>query len=132
MIDFENRIYTGLKNALESSSIGKISMATELSASPKSFPHVSFNEADNSIYDKTIDSGSNENHAKVMYEVNVYSNKQNGRKTEAKKVFDEIDKYMVTLGFARISKVPISTQSLFRIVARYQGIISKNFEIYRR
>ena len=132
MIDFENRIYSGLKNALANSSIGNISMSTELSASPSSFPHISVSEADNSVYDKTIDSGSNENHVKVMYEINIYSNKQNARKTEVKKIFNEVDNYMINLGFLRISKVPIGTKSLFRMVARYQGIISKNFEIYRR
>lgn len=132
MIDYENRIYSGLKKALDTSSIGKVSMSTDLSASPTSFPHIAVCEADNSVYDKTIDSGSNENHVKAMYEINIYSNHKTARKTEAKKIFDEVDKYMATLGFTRISKVPIGTQSLFRIVARYQGIISKKFEIYRR
>lgn len=131
MIDIENRVFTGLKKHLESS-VGKISLSSEFSAVPSSFPHVSFCEEDNNVYDKTIDSGSNENHAKVMFEVNVYSNKANGRKTECKNIFEQIDNYMLGLGFARISKSPISTKSLFRIVARYQGIVAKNFEIYRR
>ena len=52
--------------------------------SPAAFPAVMIEEKANSIYRKSQDSGSVENHASLMYEVNVYSNKQTGKKVNVR------------------------------------------------
>ena len=81
MIDIEsavfNRVVTRVREVFPD-----IFMAGGYVKSPPSFPAVSLVEMDNSTRIETIDSGSRENHANVMYEVNVYSNKTVGKKSE--------------------------------------------------
>lgn len=131
MIDIENRVFTTVKNHIIET-YGELSMATEFDASPSSFPHISIVEEDNSNYSRTVDSGSNENHVKVMYEVNIYTNSTIGRKLEAKTLLGTVDTLMLQMGFDRISKTALPTSTMYRIVIRYQGIVSQNYEIYRR
>ena len=75
------------------------------------------------------------NHARLMYEVNVYSNKQIGKKSECKAIFKVIDDEFATMGFTRILKEPISNledATIYRLAGRYTAVVSKNKEIYRR
>ena len=90
---------------------------------------------DNAIRTETIDSGSNENHANVMYEVNVYSNKTTAKKSECKAIIALIDQEMLALGFVRSTLTPVpnmNDSTIYRMVGRYRASVSHNFEIYRR
>lgn len=76
-----------------------------------------------------------ENHAQVLYEVNVYSNKTSGKKTECKAIIALIDSKMEALGFTRTLMNPVPNEedaTVYRMVARYRAIVSKNKTIYRR
>lgn len=112
-----------------------ITVYGEYVKSPASFPAVMIEEKANSVYQKTQDSGNIENHASVMYEVNVYSNKQAGKKSECKAIFKVIDDEFAAMGFTRILKEPIPNledATIYRMVGRYTGIISTDKTIYRR
>lgn len=132
MIDIENELFSMIKNQLEKSYKG-IAVYSEEIRTPIAFPCVSIVEEDNYTFMKTQDSGSNENHANVMYEVNVYSNKMTGKKTEAKKILSKIDDIMILLGFTRMNKFPVimDDATIYRVVARYRGVVSQNHTIYR-
>lgn len=133
MIDIESELYTIIRDALVSK-FPNITVSGLEERMPPSFPFVSIVEADNTTRTDTIDSGSFENHANVMYEVNVYSNKTNGRKSEAKAILAEIDFQLITRGFARTSSQAVSmdSASLYRLVTRYVAAVSKDKVIYRR
>lgn len=132
MIDCENEVFDKVYTAL-SSSFPKIKVTSEPNLSPAQFPCASIYEADNSVYSKTQDSGSNENHVKVMFEVYVFSNKKSGRKTECKSIFNVIDETMLSIGFTRITKQPLEpTDNIYQIIGRYEAVVSKNKTIYRR
>lgn len=133
MIDIENEVFTTIATELRSQFTG-INVYGEDVRSPSSFPCVSIVEADNYTLRRTQDSGSNENHANVMYEVNVYSNKTSGKKTECKEIFAVIDEIMLGLGFTRSNKNPVTMDeaTIYRIVGRYVAIVSTNQTIYRR
>ena len=76
-----------------------------------------------------------ENHAQVLYEVNVYSNKTSGKKAECKAIIALIDSKMEALGFTRTLMNPVPNEedaTVYRMVARYRAIVSKNKTIYRR
>ena len=76
-----------------------------------------------------------ENHAEVMYELNVYSNKAKGKKAECKEIAAFIDSKMSALGFTRIMLTPIPNMddaTIYRMTGRYKALISKNNEIFRR
>ncbi len=131
MIDIESDIVDVITTALEERFPG-ISVYDEEILTPSSFPCVTVEEADNYSYQKTADSKSNENHAVLMYEINVYSNKANGKKRECKNIYSFIDEILLKMGFSRISTEPASIDSttIYRLVGRYKAVADKNKTIY--
>lgn len=134
MIDIETEVFSIVSTAVRAK-YPKIYMTGEYVKSPASFPCVSLIETDNQIYRNTRDSGAIENHAQLLYEVNVYSNKTTGKKSECKAIIALIDSKMEALGFTRTLMNPIPNEedaTIYRIVARYRAIVSKDKTIYRR
>ena len=134
MIDYENEIFNTVAKEVRAK-YPDIYMVGEYVKTPPMFPCVSLVEMDNQSYQRTEDSGSSENHASVMYEVNIYSNKAAGKKSECKEIAAVIDEQMLALGFARTMLQPIPNldeATIYRMVGRYSAIISKNKIIYRR
>ena len=134
MIDVENDIFNAVATVVRAK-CPDIYMVGEYVKTPPRFPCVSLVEMDNQSYQRTEDSGSSENHVSVMYEVNIYSNKTVGKKSECKTLASLIDEQMLALGFARTMLQPIPNlddATIYRMVGRYSAIISKNKVIYRR
>lgn len=134
MIDIENQVFDHVAKRVREK-FPKIFFTGEYVQSPSSFPAASLVEMDNSVRESTSDSGLNENHVNVMYEVNVYSNKKNGKKNECKKIIALIDEEMTAIGFARSTLTPIPNEydsTIYRMVARYRAAVSADYKIYRR
>lgn len=134
MINVENEIFTILAKAIRVE-YPNAYVVGEYVKSPSRFPSVSIVEMDNSAYDKTQTSGSLENHADLMYEVNVYSNKKSGKKSECKAIATLIDNEFATLGFSRTMLQPIPNlddATIYRMVGRYQAVVSKDKKVFRR
>jgi hypothetical protein len=134
MIDIENELFTIISTDLRAT-YTDIFITGEYVKSPPSFPCVSIIEEDNQIYRNTRDSSNIENHVQVVYEVNVYSNKTTGKKSECKAIISQIDKQMGRLGFTRTLLTPIPNEldaTIYRMTARYRAIVSKENMIYRR
>lgn len=134
MIDIENEIFQRLATIVHNR-YPKIFMTGEYVKAPPSFPCVSIIEMDNQVLRSTRDSSNIENHVQVMYEVNVYSNRTSGKKSECKAILAIIDSEMSGLGFTRTMMNPIPNEenaTIYRVVARYRAIISKDKTIYRR
>ena len=134
MIDIEGIVFNTVATALRSEFSG-IFVAGEAVAAPSSFPAVTLVEEDNSIYQRSMDSSHTENHAQVMYAVNVYSNLSSGKKTQCKAIVAAIDNEMLGMGFVRTSNtpaaVPNADSSICRMVARYRAVTDGTL-IYRR
>ena len=134
MINAENEIFN-IVSAKVREKFPYVNMTGEYVKSPSSFPHISLEEVDNSIFTTTQTSSEYENHAILMYEANVYSNKTKGKKTECKEIISVLDEKMQNLGFTRTMLQPIPNMddaTIYRITARYTAIISKDKMIYRR
>lgn len=133
MIDMENELFTKIATTLRSQFPG-ISIYGEDARVPSVFPCVSFVEADNYSHEPSQDSSGTEKYSNVMYEVNIYSNDLNGKKSNCKAILSVIDNIMVGLGFARTMKNPITMEdaTIFRIMARYTATVSQSNNIYRR
>lgn len=84
MIDVESQIYTPIAEALRAQFPG-ISVSGEYVNAPTRFPYVSLVEQDNYTTEAHMDSGDTERFATLMYEVNVYSDKQAVRNPFAEK-----------------------------------------------
>ena len=134
MIDIENEVFSTVSKAVRKE-YSNIYLTGEYVKSPPSFPAGSIVEMDNTVYTTTQTSSENENHANVMYEVNVYSNKTKGKKTECKAIISLIDNEMAALGFSRTMLQPIPNMddaTIYRMTARYKAVVSKDKIIFRR
>ena len=134
MIDIENTVFDRVVTKVREV-FPNIFMAGEYVKSPPSFPAVSLVETDNITRADTVDSGSNENHVNVMYEVNVYSNKTVGKKSECKEIMALIDNELLTMGFSRSTLTPVPNEddsTIYRMVGRYRATVSTKHEIIRR
>ena len=133
MIDIENQVYTEIYNKV-TASFPNAKIESTLNLTPSEFPCVCVEEISNTSLESSIDSASNENHATVTYEVNIFSNKAVGRKSEAKEILNLIDTMLLSYGFIRLSKEPVSLSegTMYRIIVRYRAVVSKDHTLFRR
>ena len=134
MINIENEIFNIIASAVRND-YPNAYVVGEYVKSPPRFPCVSIIEMDNSVYDRTQTSGNLENHADIVYEVNIYSNKTSGKKSECKAIASLIDNEFATLGFSRTMLQPIPNLddvTIYRMVGRYSGVVSREKVIFRR
>ena len=127
MIDFEDNIVDYLANSLEKK-YTKINVTSEFSSDEEStFPTVLVYEMDNYVYTPTLDSSLQENNARVVYQVEVYTKAKSTSKIKAKKILNDVDSLLGAIGFVRTIKTQIDTgyTDMTRLVARYQAIINK-------
>jgi hypothetical protein len=134
MIDCENEIFSKIAESVREA-YPSVFISGEYIKTPSKFPFVSLIEMSNTAYDRTQSSGGLENHASLMYEVNVYSNKTSGKKSECKAIATLIDNELATLGFSRTMLQPIPNMddaTIYRMTGRYTAVISKEKKLYRR
>lgn len=134
MIDLETEIFNEV-SAKVREKYPSIFMAGEYVKSPSVFPCISLVEVDNATFKNTQTTDSQENHAAVMYELNVYSNKVKGKKAECKEIAAFIDELLMGLNFTRTMLEPVPNEdsaTIYRMLGRYRAVISKNKTIYRR
>lgn len=133
MNTIENDVFTAVKTALTTGyGANNIFVTGEYTPTPPSFPCVFLYEADN--FNAGFDGCNHEIVTGVMYEVEVYTNLQNGKKAQAKAIMKEVDDVLTPLGFTRTFMQPIanmSDASIFRLTARYTAAVIDNV-IYRR
>lgn len=134
MIDIESQVFSRIATRLRDTFNG-IYVTGEYVKTPSSFPAVSLVEMDNVPLRRTQTSDSVENHAELMYELNVYSNKAAGKKTECKKIASVVDAEMAAMGFTRTMLNPIPNMddaTIYRILGRYKAVVSNENVLYRR
>ncbi len=134
MIDIENEIFS-IVAATVRAEYPNIYITGEYVKSPPSFPCVTIMESDNQIYRKTRDTSTIENHAQILYEVNVYSNKTSGKKSECKSILAIINDKLTSIGFTRTLLTPVPNEldaTIYRMTACYRAVVGKDKVIYRR
>lgn len=134
MIDYENLIFDTVAQALRAAFPG-ISVDSEQSDANTPFPRVFFSEEHNAPAKRYLTQEYAETFVDVMFEAQAYSNKQSGRRAQAKAIIDTIDSEMWKLGFVRILSAPMENlqdTTIARRVARWEGTISADGTVYRR
>lgn len=134
MIDIENQVFTQVKTAITAEHPG-VFVSGDYVDAPAEFPCVFLMEISNTVWTPTRDSSNIENHSLLTYELNVYSAKANGKKTEAKKLAQSADRAFAKLGFTRTMLAPVinaADNDVYRITGRYSAIVDANQVIYRR
>ena len=134
MIDHEAELFTTIATALRTQ-FPDIYVSGEYVSQPPKFPAVYIIQQDNTVNRLGRDSGAIENFADVMYQVDIYSNLNKGKKAEAKAIAAAIDGEFASLGFTRsyLNPVPnMDDATIYRITGRWIATIGKDNYIYRR
>ena len=126
MIDIENKVINDVFTAVRSAYSGAVCYGEYVSV-PAAFPCVTLYEADNSTYRRSQDDINQEHHAHVMYECNVYSDKQTGKKAEARAIAKLVDDTMQSMRFTRTyySPMPNLDRTIFRITMRWEAVVGE-------
>lgn len=122
MIDIENKIYSPIRTALVNAYEG-IFVTSEPTATSAKFPAVSIVQEDNYMSINKLDNSGAERFATVMFQVDVYSNKASGRKSQCKEIMNVVDTMLYALNFTRLSltPIPMANEGYYRLTARYRA-----------
>ena len=132
MINNASEIFDRITTALKSSDSAVKTSSVYVNA-PSSYPFVSIELIEDSVYELGVDSGDIENFANMTYELNVYT-KGDTRMSKAYKLLGVADDLLKSIGFTRIIIQPMQDQNetLYRIIARYEAVVGKDLKVYRR
>ncbi len=132
MINNASEIFTRLTTALQNAD-SSVKTSSVYTNSPSSYPFVSIELIENSIYERGVDSGDMENFANISYEINVYA-RGDTKMSDCYKLLGVADNFMKSIGFARIILTPMQDQNetQYRLVARYEAVVGKDLKVYRR
>ena len=134
MIDIENELFTQIATALRTAFSG-IYVVGEYVNAPSKFPAVYIVEQDNTVNRMGRDTSDIENFADVMYQVDIFSNKNKGKKAECKAIAAFVDEQFASIGFTRTFLNPVPNMddgTIYRMTGRWVATVSKDREIYRR
>lgn len=122
MIDIENKIYSPIRTAL-TTAYDSIFVTSEPTATSAKFPAVSIVQEDNYMSVDKLDNSGAERFATIMFQVDVYSNKASGRKTQCKEIMGVVDTMLFAMNFTRISltPIPMANDGYYRLSARYRA-----------
>ena len=126
MFDNENLVIDEITTVVEAE-YPEAFVAGEYVRAISTFPHISVVQIDNQVYQQAMTMTNIENMARTVFEINVYSNKSTGKKSECKDIFTIINAVMERLGYMRtmLNPVPnIDDATIYRMVGRYEKLES--------
>ena len=119
MIDVAPEVNSRVATALRAE-FPNIDVSDDYIRAPSRFPHVSVTEEDNSVIARRTTDGKEM--ARLVYHVNVYSNKSKGKKTEARKIMAVVDQTMASMNALRTFLHPVpnmQNHTIYRLTAQY-------------
>lgn len=131
MLDFSNEIFNGVASSLRSLYPG-IQVKGEYVSEPAKFPCVTIDEISN--IPSHLDSAAKNKYADVVYRVQVFSNKEGGKRAEARAIYNTVDEVLMGLGlFAKsyTSTPTIYNAEIYSITATFGGVIGEDGTVYR-
>jgi hypothetical protein len=126
VIDCEAKVFQACADAFRAAYPNGF-IAGEYVSQPPKFPAVMVVEMDNSVDNRAIDNGDIENAVNVMYQVDVFSNLNKGKKAQAKAIIALIDEVLAQYRFVRTFCNPIQNMNdatIYRMTARYRRRIT--------
>jgi hypothetical protein len=134
MIDVNNEVFQTVATATRNNHTG-ITVTGEYTRQPSKFPTVTLDETSNVMVDHLEDSSNEEQFAGVTYRLQVFSNKQTGKKAEARAIFATADAEMRRMGFRRVTYTTtpeIYESTIYSITATYEAVVSAAGYVYKR
>jgi hypothetical protein len=129
MIDIENIVVDKVIERL-TNSFENITVSSEETKTPASFPAVLIVEKSNTVYLDSRDENK-ENHANIMFQADIYDNDVDDKKATCKRISSELDSIMQEMGFTRTMCEPIANledATIYRITMRFTAVASKLME----
>ena len=123
MINIEAEVFSPIATAI-TTAYPTAFVTSEYVRNPSQFPHVSIVETDNYMTPNRLDTADYEKYSTLTYEINVYSNKTSGKKSECRSIREMIDRMMYDANFVRLSMTPVPNledATIYRLVARYRA-----------
>ena len=133
MQDFSNEIFTRIKNKVHGIHGSAVKVVGEYVDMPKEFPCVSVDEIFNTPSE--LDSGSEPKYYSVTYRVQVFSNKKNGKRSEARAIYSTIadEMYAMNLIGKTYTTTPeVYNASIYQIRATFDCHIRADGTMFRR
>lgn len=134
MLDFNNEVFTNVATRVRSEH-NDATVTGEYTRQPSKFPMVTLDETQNVMVDRLEDSTNEEKFAGVTYRLQVFSNKQSGKKAEARAIFATADAEMRRMGFRRVTYTTtpeIYDSTIYSISATYEAVVSAAGYVYKR
>ena len=131
---FEDELFTKLATALRSRFSG-VYVTGEYINAPSKFPAVFIVEMDNAVNRAGRDTGGIEHFSDVMYQVDIFSNKNKGKKSECKAIAAFVDEQFAALGFTRTYLNPVTNMddaTIYRMTGRWIATVGSDNTVYRR
>ena len=127
MIDIENAVVNQITLAVRaqfSSTYPDIQVSSLPPEVLEKFPFVAVEMLSDTTSRNTLEFGKTlENHADLVFQIDVFANDSDRRKLTAKTVFNFVDLTMQNMGFVRTMAMPTPNidRSVYRITGRYAG-----------
>ncbi len=134
MIDFNNAVFSAVATVVRNTHPGT-TVTGEYTRKPSVFPTVTLDETQNVMVDWLEDSSNEEKFAGVTYRLQVFSNKQGGKRAEAREIFAAADAEMRRMGFRRVTYTTtpeIYDSTIYNINATYEAVVSAVGYVYKR
>lgn len=134
MIDRMNEVFTAVAKPVRKAHAGT-TVSGEYTRTPSKFPAVTLDEIENVMVDYLEDSSNEEHFSGVTYRLQVFSNKQTGKKAEARAIFATADAEMRRMGFRRVTYTTtpeIYNSTIYSITATYEAVVSTAGYVYKR
>ena len=126
MVDIESKVFDTLYNAVHAAFPNARIDASYVERNA-TFPYVTVSETNSVPVRRMNTDDCSENYTRLYYEVNIYSDKQNSAKSEARDIAKVCDTAMTSLKFYRtmMHQLPNQDRTLVRLYMRYEVIVEK-------
>lgn len=134
MFNIQREIFTAIANEVLAS-YPSCRITNAFVYAPAEFPCVAIVLSDDYVTQNTTDSSKADNYRDVTVTVDVYSNKADGKKTEAETIAQIVIDTLSPLNFEMRSCRPssnINNASNYRITATFTATVDSNGIIYKR
>ena len=131
MIDFSNEIFSAVAESLRSVFSG-ITVKGEYVDVPSTFPTVTIDEIRNVPF--SVDGARRNKYANVTYRVQVFSNSVDGKRAEARKIYNVVDEILQQYNLHCVSFTTTPTiynAEIYSITATHTGVVSRDGVFYR-
>ena len=132
MIEHSFEIFSLVAERLRAA-VPTISVVGEYVSIPAEFPCVSIDEIEN--IPSHLDSAARNKYADVRYRIQVFSNKQSGKRVQCREIYSIVDDILQELGFIcrSYSTMPeLYASSMYSITAVYDATVDRQGTVYRR